>query len=83
MSTLPEITEVQRLRLEPGDALVVRVAADEVDMCTADLLKERVRALLGGAPDLPVMVLAAGGSVEVLNSGAPAAAEGQAPGVPA
>ena len=83
MAELPQVTEVQRLRLEPGDKLVIRADVDRMSHEDADMLQCRVRAALRVPDDFPVMVLPAGWSAEVLNSGAPAAAEGQAPGVPA
>lgn len=86
---LPEVTEVQRLRLEPGDSLVVHVddRNRHLTMANAADLQGRVRAVLGLASDFPVLVLPHDMSLEVVSwpedSGAPAAAEGQAPGAPA
>lgn len=65
MSDLPEITEVQRLRLEPGDALVVRLER-EPDMDEAARIKARVRATLG-RDTVPVLVLGPGASLEVVD----------------
>ena len=45
-SELPEITDVQRLRLEPGDRLIVRIGERKISPQTADLVKQRVRAML-------------------------------------
>ncbi len=58
---LPEITEVQRLTLKPGDRIIVRVPA-RIDEATADRIKDRLRALLG---DVQVLVLDSGMSLEV------------------
>jgi hypothetical protein len=66
MSELPEITEVQRLRLEPGDALVIRLER-EPSMAEADAIKERIRVVLG-RDDLPVLVFGPGASIEVTAS---------------
>jgi hypothetical protein len=66
--SLPEISDVQRLRLEPGDSLVVR-CPDRLDMATAAEVKERVRVILRLADDVPVLVLPDGMCVEVLTGG--------------
>jgi hypothetical protein len=66
--SLPEISDVQRLRLEPGDSLVVRCPA-RLDMATVVEVKERVRAILRIADDVPVLVLPDGMGVEVLSGG--------------
>ena len=58
---LPEITDVQRLAVMPGDGLIVRVPV-RVDMATANRIKERVRQVFG---DVPVYVLDMGMSIEV------------------
>ena len=65
MNDLPEITEVQRLRLEPGDALVVRLES-EPSMQSADAIKNRVRAVLD-LDTVPVLVLGPGVSLEVVD----------------
>lgn len=64
---IPEITEVQRMRLEPGDKLIVRIEA-RVDMATADVIKKHIRGVLGLAEDFPVLVLDRGANVEVVSS---------------
>jgi hypothetical protein len=65
MNELPEITEVQRLTLKPGDRLVIR--ADEVlSAATAERLTEIARIRLGLGDDFPVFVLGQGMSLEVL-----------------
>lgn len=66
--SLPEISDVQRLRLEPGDSLVIR-CPERLDMATAAEVKERVRAILRLADDVPVLVLPEGLGVEVLSGG--------------
>ena len=66
MNDLPEITEVQRLRLEPGDALVIRLDR-EPSMQDAHDAQGRVRAVLGRG-DIPVLVLGPSATVEVVAS---------------
>lgn len=61
---LPEITDVQRLTLKPGDRIIVRTEA-RLDMATADYMRNRVRAHLGLADDFPVLILADGMTLEV------------------
>jgi hypothetical protein len=62
---LPEITDVQRLTLKPGDRLIVRTP-ERLDMATADLIKKRVKQVFG--EDVPVQVLDMGMSIEVVTS---------------
>jgi hypothetical protein len=62
---LPEITDVQRLTVKPGDRLVIRAAA-KLDAATAAHLLERVRVGLGLPDDVHVVVLDSGMSVEVV-----------------
>ncbi len=65
MTELPEITEVQRLVLKPGDRLVIR--ADEVlSAATAARLTEMARERLNLDADVPVFVLGQGMSLEVV-----------------
>lgn len=68
MDELPEITEVQRLRLEPGDALVVHLNAHSIDMESAGLIQARVRAVLGLDDSFPVLLLAKDTDVEVVST---------------
>jgi hypothetical protein len=63
---LPEITEVQRLRLEPGDRLVIRCES-RLDMATGQRIKEHARAALKLGDDFPVMVLGDGIDVDVVS----------------
>jgi hypothetical protein len=69
MNELPEVTEVQRLRLEPGDRLVVR-ADRELTQHQTETIPSRVRAALHLPDDFPVMVIPAGFSVEVVTPSA-------------
>ena len=82
--SLPEITDVQRLRLEPGDALVVHLNAHELTESDALMVRTRARAGLGLAEDVPILILAAGQRLSLvnaadMNAGVPAACEGRAP----
>ena len=61
MSELPEITEVQRVTLKPGDRLVVRVA-ERLDPEQALRIRRRAEALW---PGVPVLVLDRGVTLEV------------------
>ncbi len=60
---LPEITEVQRLQLRPGDRLIVRTDT-RLDMATADRIKRYVKDVFG--EDVPVLVLDKGAGLEVM-----------------
>jgi hypothetical protein len=62
--TLPEITEVQRLTLKPGDRLIVR-SPDLMSHEMAALVAGRVRRVLRLPDDVPVLVLPEGMSLEV------------------
>jgi len=68
MPDLPEITEVQRLTLKPGDRLVVRTDEKLSDQ-TADRLRERLHAWLGLPDDVRVLILDRGVSIEVVEAG--------------
>lgn len=63
---VPQITDVQRLHLEPGDALVVRVDASRIDMAAAASIKARVREVLRN-PDIPVLVIGPGTEISTLS----------------
>lgn len=62
---LPEITEVQRLTLKPGDRLIVRTDGKLRAAQAADML-ERFRARLGVPDDVQVVILDNGMSAEVV-----------------
>jgi len=62
---LPEITEVQRLTVKPGDRLVLRTDA-KLAADTAAYLLERVRHRLDLPDDVRVVILDSGMSVEVV-----------------
>ncbi len=64
MNDLPEITEVQRLTLRPGDSLVLRVPQN-LSPDVADRLKERLRETLGLDLSTKIVVLDSGMSLEV------------------
>ena len=61
---LPEITEVQRLTVKPGDRLVLRTDA-KLAADTAAYLLERVRHRLDLPDDVRVVILDSGMSLEV------------------
>jgi hypothetical protein len=66
---LPEIHEAARLRLEPGDILVLRNNEIEIDQQQMADIKAHVRAVLG-LPNLPVLVLGRDWDVEAVAPGA-------------
>jgi NAD-dependent DNA ligase len=67
MRPLPEITEIQRWKIEPGDRIIVRLAADIVSEYQADLIKNTVRYHLALAPDFPVLVTTPGTHISVIS----------------
>ena len=69
MDAQPEITDVRRLHLEPGDALVVHADARQVSDETAQVIKGRLRAILKLPADVPIVVLGSGTDIEVVSSG--------------
>ena len=64
---LPEITEVQRLRLEPGDILVIR-SPQSLTPDDAQMVQQRVRVILRLPEDFPLLVLPGGMSVEAVSA---------------
>jgi hypothetical protein len=62
---LPEITEVQRLTVKPGDRLIIRTDA-KLSAQTAEYLLERVRHRLDLPDGVRVVVLDSGMSMEVV-----------------
>jgi hypothetical protein len=64
VSELPEITEVQRLTLRPGDRIIVRTP-ERLDMATAERVHHRVLAVLQLPDDFPLLVLPEGMTLEV------------------
>lgn len=63
MDALPEITDVRRLTLRPGDTLVLRLAR-EPSMADVDRIRHIVQAALD--TDAPVLVLGPGEDIEVI-----------------
>jgi hypothetical protein len=61
---LPEITEVQRVTLKPGDRLAVRVAG-RITPQQADMIRQRVMATW---PGVPVLILDDSASLEVIET---------------
>jgi hypothetical protein len=62
---LPRFRSVERLALQSGDCLVIRVNQDSVTDRDADILGQKIRAVLG-IPHLPVVVLSRHSSIQVL-----------------
>ena len=62
---LPEITEVQRLSLRPGDTLIITVNVFVLSDADAARVADRVRAIVGDRT-LPVIVLPAGATASIL-----------------
>ena len=54
---LPEIHEISKLRLEPGDILIVRNTEIELNSKMEDEISRRVRELLRLSRDFPILVL--------------------------
>jgi len=65
MADLPEITEVQRLTVKPGDVLVVRTA-ETLSHEKAAALREHLHAWLGLPGGARLMILDGGVSLEVV-----------------
>jgi hypothetical protein len=59
---LPDITEIQRLTLRPGDRIVVHADAD-LSLQAADMIKEKVRRGLSLGPDVNILVVGRGMSI--------------------
>lgn len=64
--SLPEVTEIRRWKLEPGDRLIVNVDA-EITNAQVELIKERVRGGLALPGHVPVLVTSRGVNVEVVS----------------
>ena len=64
-ASLPEITEVQRLTLKPGDRLVVHTD-EKLTVEQFYRLREIVRANLEIPDDVPLIILSRGMSLEVV-----------------
>jgi len=68
MADLPEITDVQRLALKPGDRLIIRTD-EKLRADTAAYLLEAVRYRLALPDDVHAVVLDSGMSIEVVEAG--------------
>ena len=65
--TLPEVTEVRRWTLRPGDRLIVRVD-HRIAAGDAGRIKDMVRVSLALPGDFPVLLIEPGMDVEVAAS---------------
>lgn len=64
---LPEITEVKRLAIRPGDRIIVRLDDDLYDDADLDEIERRLADMLDGLPYVPpVIVLGPGIDLEVI-----------------
>ena len=68
---LPDVTDVQRLDVRPGDRFVITLDAGLIGVSGADVrtIKERAAHVLGVEPDR--ILVMAGSSLSVLSSDAP------------
>ena len=66
---LPEVTDVQRLTLKPGDRITVRVA-QRLTAQQGGILLMQLRARLGLPDDVPIAILDDGMSLEVAGADA-------------
>ena len=71
MTALPEITEIKRLEIRPGDRLILRTSGYEVGQEEAAEIRHRVRATLGLPAEMPILVLGSNWDAEVLGGGEP------------
>jgi hypothetical protein len=62
--SLPEVTEIQRWKLQPGDRLIVSTDR-EISLKDVDLIRAKVRAALALPDDFPVLVTGPGVNLEV------------------
>ena len=62
---LPEVVEVQRLALQPGDRLVVRTNWPELSQQQAYEIRREIGKVVGG--NVPVLILPRDWSVEVVS----------------
>ena len=69
LAGLPPVTEMERLALRPGDRLIVRLGAAEIDVEIAARVQHRVRAVLHLPADFPVLVTGSDADVEAVHFG--------------
>lgn len=63
-----EITEIQRLKIQPGDRIIVRVGVTTLSVQEAHDVAARIRQRLGLGDDTPVMVLGRDDTIEVAHA---------------
>jgi hypothetical protein len=56
-ASLPEITEVKRLTIRPGDRIVVRLGSDLYDDADIDEIKRRLADMFDGLPYVPPVIV--------------------------
>ena len=64
MSTLPEVSEIRRWSIQPGDRLIVRCEG-HVTPAQAETLRVRMRVFLQLPDDFPLVIVDGGVTVEV------------------
>ena len=64
-SQLPKITAIERITLKPGDALAIRFPG-QIDAQQAERVISRVRATLRLDESVPILILPAGASGQVI-----------------
>lgn len=72
---IPEIDEVRRATIRPGDRVILR-AAMQIDMATAASAVQRFRQALQLGDDVCVVIIAPGMDVEIVGPADDAPAEG-------
>lgn len=68
---LPEITEIKRLEIRPGDRLILRLSDLEITKEQSDEIRCRVREALMLPDDMPIVILASEWDAQVLSDGQP------------
>ena len=64
--TIPEITEISRITINPGDRLIVRVADGLLTAAQADLIEQRLRARLQLPVSVRVAIIVGGMDLQVV-----------------
>ena len=64
MNKLPEVTEIRRWSIQPGDRLIIR-CSQRLTQAQAQEIREQVRVRLGLPDDFPLMVIGDDVTIEV------------------